>query len=906
MRFRSWAIFGALVLTGMGCASQTASRPQADQSANETQPQTTATTAPSTQPLDPIALMTLDQIEPVPKLPASQPSTAPSKPPLEAIELYAKARDARNQRQRNTAINLIEKALELDPDSFELNFALGRAYLEANGSMDRALAALGRAAGINPNSIDVQFELGRVYQVRSDTPRAIEQFRLARLTDDYRQGDVLAAVVDYRLAVLLEQQGYTRAALQCFRNLQYRLEHPSSASRMAPEIAFLMARPESLHEAMGMLYEKLGDTAEALESYRRVADRAPNDFDAQARVVKMLARLDRRADATAAAAELVKRFHASPASLELMRTVWRDFHSEEAFVQQLAKLHAEQPGDRAILFALADTLAASEQLDRARDLLKAAIAQRNGDVEIVERLYKLYAERDRVTDAAQLIIEVTAAYPDTTTELVPLFADLVRYSRKNSLRGQTVGQIVVTPDEVAARQYWVWAASRQSRASAARAALEQSAHASRPFDPACRALIDTYYGRSDLDDTQRLRSTEALIDAVKKSGRDDLAAELRGILALHQEKIDEATHWFAEALRLSRRPAPDLLLNYAVCLLRQGNSPRFEQLMWKLLSDRPRFDQGYALLLNYYRGRNDLSRAWDLVDRWLTADPSSISARAARCGALVEQRHLEEGLASMRRLFEQHPDDENVVDQYLEFQVAAGLLQQAIDALEAERAAHPGNRAVIEALLKVYVARKETAKATRVLDAARAAVTDDPDMLYYVAHLYERVDQRQTTEIVLGDVLKIDPRHAPSGNDLGYTLADEGKELDRAESLIRMAVEVEPDNTSYLDSLGWVLYKRGKFDDARKLLEQACEPLDSADPVVLDHLADTLYRLDRRDEARQMWQRTKQRLSTGGNREDLTELKPKLDAKLKQLDESQPVDVAPVVESAQNKTQAQK
>jgi Flp pilus assembly protein TadD len=160
-------------------------------------------------------------------------------------------------------------------------------------------------------------------------------------------------------------------------------------------------------------------------------------------------------------------------------------------------------------------------------------------------------------------------------------------------------------------------------------------------------------------------------------------------------------------------------------------------------------------------------------------------------------------------------------------------------------------------------------------------------MLYYVAHLYERVDQRQTTELVLGDVLKIDPRHAPAGNDLGYTLADEGKELDRAESLIRMAVEVEPDNTSYLDSLGWVLYKRGKFEEARKLLEQAVEPLDSADPVVLDHLADTLYRLDRRDEAKQMWQRTKERLATGGNREDLAELKPKLDAKLKQFDELQ-------------------
>jgi tetratricopeptide (TPR) repeat protein len=233
-------------------------------------------------------------------------------------------------------------------------------------------------------------------------------------------------------------------------------------------------------------------------------------------------------------------------------------------------------------------------------------------------------------------------------------------------------------------------------------------------------------------------------------------------------------------------------------------------------------------------------------------------------------------------------------------------VQQAIETLEAEHVAHPGNRVVIEKLLQIYRARKESAPAARMLDRARAAVADDPDLLYYVAHLYEQIDQRNVTEQVLQDVLKLNPKHAPAGNDLGYTWADAGTNLDRAESLVRMALEIEPDNPSYLDSLGWVLYKRGKFEEARKLLEQACEPLDSADPVVLDHLADTLYRLDRVEEAQQTWQRTIQRLGAVPQRDELQALKPKLEAKLKQAQASQPVEVAPIVESAQSKTQAQK
>ena len=50
--------------------------------------------------------------------------------------------------------------------------------------------------------------------------------------------------------------------------------------------------------------------------------------------------------------------------------------------------------------------------------------------------------------------------------------------------------------------------------------------------------------------------------------------------------------------------------------------------------------------------------------------------------------------------------------------------------------------------------------ASRVLDASRAAVAADPDLLYYVAHLYERVEQKQTTEEILQQVISLDPHHA--------------------------------------------------------------------------------------------------------------------------------------------------
>src|SRR5438876_111000 len=91
-----------------GCAAQ---RPVA------TAPRSAPTTHPTiaaTQPLDPKALLTLDQIQPKSKIP--EPAATQSAPaPLKALQLYAQARAAQLENRRYAAISLLEKAIQLDP-----------------------------------------------------------------------------------------------------------------------------------------------------------------------------------------------------------------------------------------------------------------------------------------------------------------------------------------------------------------------------------------------------------------------------------------------------------------------------------------------------------------------------------------------------------------------------------------------------------------------------------------------------------------------------------------------------------------------------------------------------------------------------------------------------------------------
>ena len=224
-----------------------------------------------------------------------------------------------------------------------------------------------------------------------------------------------------------------------------------------------------------------------------------------------------------------------------------------------------------------------------------------------------------------------------------------------------------------------------------------------------------------------------------------------------------------------------------------------------------------------------------------------------------------------------------------------------IQTLEKLRTTNPQNQVVVEELVNLYMQRHQSADAQRILDATHAVVGGDADLLYYLSHLYAFIGQQQQAEDVLQEVLKIDGAHSGAANDLGYSWADEGRNLDQAEKLIRLAVKDEPDNESYLDSLGWVQYKRGEFSSALHSLQAAIADNPEPDPVVLNHLGDTYYRLGKKSEAQKTWQEALARLGdVTEDREDLKDLRQHLPGKLSAFEHGGKIEVAPTAKQAEN------
>jgi predicted Zn-dependent protease len=889
MRRTLGIILAALVLL-IGCARGT----RAPQRAVAT------TTAPATRPAgDPRAMLTLEQIEPAPRFypPSTSPLASESEAPLDALELYARARDARARNQPFTAINLLEQAVKLDPASFELHFALGSAYQRVNNA-DKAIESYERAAAIEPDDLVLQAELGRAYMQKGDAPRGILHLRLARMTEEYRADPAHAAAVDYRLGLALQQGGYDRAALDVYDGLLKRLRSPTDDMRRSPEIALLMNRPEFLLEQVGALYEKHGQYDDALSAWQLIAQRAPEDFAARSRVVNTLLALGRTDEALKGATDLVAQFRASPESLALLRDAYKRAGRQQALVDELRRLRQQRPQDRVVLFALADALDAVGRASEAEQLLADAAEQRGGDAEILARLVDLYVNRRQLEAAARTLVETSARRPNTTSDLLPLWNRLASPGRKDSLRIDDLRRLRVESGAEPARLYFLSRVARAwNRESVAQSSLERAVAARPVFAPAFREMLDSTWSEAAFDEQQKRQQAGALVAAARDAGAEPLALELEGAALLAQQKADDAARVLADAARLADPMPPELLLSQASAELAQNHAQRFEQLAWRLISDRPRFEPAYPALFRHYMERGNTAAARNLLTTWLRNVPDGVEPRLIEVtiqARLAGQRDQAE--RSLLAIFAQHSDRLDVLANLRALYAEWNQLPKFIDLLEQRRASEPYNYAIVAQLVDVYDSQKRNGEATRVLDAARAALAGDADRLYFVAHLYQRIDQQQQGEDVLEQVLRIDPSFAPAGNDLGYTWADAGRNLDRAESMIRRAVEAEPDNPMFLDSLGWVLYKQGRFDEARRHLERAASDERGADPVILDHLGDALYRLNQSDDAMRRWRASLARIAATpeGAREQHNALRLQLDRKLRQAEQRQPVSVAPV------------
>ncbi len=145
-------------------------------------------------------------------------------------------------------------------------------------------------------------------------------------------------------------------------------------------------------------------------------------------------------------------------------------------------------------------------------------------------------------------------------------------------------------------------------------------------------------------------------------------------------------------------------------------------------------------------------------------------------------------------------------------------------------------------LESVYEKKEDYLSAKDTLEDGLRYNENNIDLLFRLGIVLDKLDKNEECLKRMEMVVKIEPNHAEALNYIGYTYADKGIHLDRAQELIEKAIKNRPNAGFIIDSLGWLYFKKGYYDKAIIELKKAIK-LAPEDPSISEHLGDVYFKM---------------------------------------------------------------
>ena len=254
--------------------------------------------------------------------------------------------------------------------------------------------------------------------------------------------------------------------------------------------------------------------------------------------------------------------------------------------------------------------------------------------------------------------------------------------------------------------------------------------------------------------------------------------------------------------------------------------------------------------VEFYRAAIKLQKEQSIL---LYTEVGNMLLRAHRYQTAEEL--FKEGLAARRST----ADRADLLAMLARAQLFNGRLKESIESIEEALRLEPQDLAHLFDEAWIYSHSRQWDQAILRFEKLREMSPDNKRLQrlvqFSVSNIYVQKGEFRKGEVILEKILEVDPEDTQVNNDLGYLWADQGKNLEQAEKMIRKAVTAEPENGAYLDSLGWVLFKLGRYEEAVGPIEQAVKKNTGGDNTLWDHLGDVQLKLKQVDKAVTSWQR---------------------------------------------------
>ena len=364
-------------------------------------------------------------------------------------------------------------------------------------------------------------------------------------------------------------------------------------------------------------------------------------------------------------------------------------------------------------------------------------------------------------------------------------------------------------------------------------------------------LVDYYHARALIGMDRPNEAVAHLQRAIKEM--PDFVEAMAELAFIYEQKPDlKAARGMYEKLLKLNFSSQDVLLRLINISLRMGqpekalkymqqgpDSTPFRLTVASMFMESRHFLQAEALLKQIvaqgdapmdvylllaelaYDQRRDLDLAFSWLDKIPATSKSAIRGEMLRVQLLTEAGRDAEALATVRKAAQANPDSSELVEIEVRLLARQKQMNQALESAQKAAKRWPNNA----------------------------------DVLFLLGSLQDETGDKKAAFKTMEQLLALHPDNYQALNYVGYTLAEENRDLDRAMTLLVRANEIAPNMSYIVDSLAWAYYKAGKIDDALKEIRRAVTLDEHTDASIWEHYGDIAARAGLKDEARAAYQK---------------------------------------------------
>lgn len=837
-----------------------------------------AQTAEEPSGLDARATLTLDEIQPPPPMPSGGTTTQPAVPRA-TDDLLGRARELEHESRYTEAAIELEKGLADAPSSILIRSTLARLYA-LSGTEDRARAYARLAVEARPDDGIAHYVLAMLAVAGGKPEEAIREFRIALLCPDVAGQPARAALAHYRLALLLEGEGYFAAALAEQRAYESRLADVTEDPPSDPELAkIVQVNGRTAAEPIARLCERLGRDDEAADALARMLDRErPDEPAVRARYARILARSG-RFDAALAQARAIQ--GDTRLRVALLSEIHAGAGQPRQAIQDFEQLRRDDPDDPVLADALADAYAEAGRWTEAVLVLRTFAEAHPDSPDAAWLLYEFLVRRAKwcaaVDAAAEQLARRLDSFPSARARMTELAshpgavaavleADRVPGGEVSAAREYLVGCIAADAGD----RDTAWSRLERSLKHApgfagprielgrillkeyrwddaiqfAQTSGEPHPQLERILGDACAGLDDfeqavehyTRAIRENRSDVATMRTLAALFE------RDDEPlqarreyelllrenpwdAEARAALATLYLQAGERAAAVQQANTLRRMAAPAQILARVEARLafqpQQPDHERFRRMLLDAVGDDPMEPETAYLLASSFIAERDFDAAEPYVQRGLAGDPDQQDLLELDIWILRHRLEFAEAERRLRRLVKRWPNRTLWLNHLLHTLLVQQKHEDVITLAQFMLTRNSLDREDRQRCrVELVDALRAMGRADEAVELASRWCVDEPDNSALRALLITTMLREGRRDAALTTARRwYDESDGQTEREVLLEVLTESKQYDRAAQYLLGWLQKDPLNDDLLADLIFTLIAAERFDDALELAE---------------------------------------------------------------------------------------